>query len=138
MLQFLISMKSYHPASTAQHNLDFASNKINMNDSKLMCKDETSRRGEGIETINNKHYNIVIGREYRDIIACLINNEANNSIPLFLEASFESNPEYKHLSFIHPLSMMANMTESGLRLLNEENAGGNSEYSEAFSYEFLE
>lgn len=132
MFHFFVSTKKYHPRETA-------AGQLNSSDVRLMRKDgRKSGLSSSIKILSNRYYNIVISPEYRAIVSSLINNEVNNDIPLFLEVSFESNKAFtKELSFVNPLALVSNMTASSLRLLNEENAGGNSEYSEAFSFEIL-
>merc|ERR1712083_1132559 len=76
-------------------------------------------------TPNNKQYTIYLNDQYVPIIALILSQ--NVPTPLYLRSSFQTqlNPEEVSLS------------SGARRIMLEENAGGQSELSEGFSFEFL-
>jgi len=76
-------------------------------------------------TPNNKQYTIYLNDQYVPIIALILSQ--NVPTPLYLRSSFQTtlNPE------------AVNLSSGARRIMLEENAGGQSELSEGFSFEFL-
>jgi len=75
-------------------------------------------------SMNNK-YDIFMQNEYFDILHFVINH--NISIPIYLRSLFVSFCDIEQIK----------VSQSAKRILFEENAGGCSEFSEAFSFEVL-
>merc|ERR1712083_477631 len=76
-------------------------------------------------TPNNKQYTIYLNDQCVPIIALILSQ--NVPTPLYLRSSFQTtlNPE------------AVNLSSGARRIMLEENAGGQSELSEGFSFEFL-
>jgi len=76
-------------------------------------------------TPNNKQYSMYLNDQYVPIVAMILSQ--NIPTPLYLRSSFQTrlNPE------------AVNLSSGARRIMLEENAGGQSELSEGFSFEFL-
>eukprot|EP01084_Bolivina_argentea_P291717 501389_1 len=76
-------------------------------------------------TANNHFYDLYMNTQSINLVNNVITNDINNS--LFITNYFNTPFEPKDI----------NLSKGAKRLLNEENAGGTSELSEAFSFEVL-
>ena len=112
--------------STPSNVTSFKNVKKNNNDNNKNIKNENKKQQIEVNmTENNKQYNIFMNKEYPQIIQFLLITNLN--CPLYIPSFFDTalNPEQIKLS------------NGAKKCMYDENAGGNSELSEGFSFEFL-